>query len=99
MLVMLAYDLPSVKHQTLLRKAFESVGGVRVQFSIYIFEGEDHECERVIRYMRRIATPIQNGDIRLITMERSIWDQQIVVLGEDAIPKSSPLARFVIIWE
>lgn len=30
MLVMLAYDVPETKHQTLLRKEFEAIGGIRV---------------------------------------------------------------------
>ncbi len=39
MLVMLAYDLPETKHQTLMRVEFERLGDVRVQYSIYVFEG------------------------------------------------------------
>lgn len=30
------------------------MGGV-VQSSIYLYSGEPHECERVIRYMQRVA--------------------------------------------
>ena len=80
MLVMLAYDTPEQKDQTFLRKEFERVGGYRVQYSIYLFEGEPHECERVIRYMRRVAAHVP-GDIRLLPMEKSVWDAQIVISG------------------
>lgn len=62
MLVMLAYDVPETKHQTLLRKEFEALGGIRVQYSLYLFEGEDHEIDRVIRYMRRVAAQVPEGD-------------------------------------
>ena len=34
MLVMLAYDVPETKHQNLLRKEFEALGGTRVQYSL-----------------------------------------------------------------
>jgi CRISPR/Cas system-associated endoribonuclease Cas2 len=64
MLVMLAYDTPEQRHQNFLRKEFERMGGTRVQYSIYLFNGEPHECERVIRYMQRVAKGIP-GDIRL----------------------------------
>lgn len=78
MLVILAYDVPEPKHQTFLRKQFERLGAVRVQYSIYLFRGEDHECERVIRLMRRVALGIP-GDIRLFPMEESTWEAQIVI--------------------
>lgn len=99
MLVMLAYDTPEQRHQNFLRKEFERMGGERVQYSIYLFEGEPHECERVIRYMRRVATGIP-GDIRLIPMERSTWEAQIVIAGtlEVAAPDGSPFSKFVIFW-
>jgi len=96
--VMLAYDTPEQKHQTFLRKEFERVGGTRVQYSIYLFDGEPHECERVIRYMRRVAAKIP-GDIRLLPMEKSVWDAQIVIssIMEVQIEKP-PFKEFVKIW-
>lgn len=98
MLVMLAYDVPETKHQTLLRKEFEALGGKRVQYSLYLFEGEDHEIDRVIRYMRRVALQVPDGDIRLIPMERSVWEQQVVLLGEMETPTPRPFADFVLFW-
>jgi CRISPR-associated endonuclease Cas2 len=99
MLVLLAYDTPEQKNQTLLRKEFERVGGNRVQYSIYIFEGEPHECERVIRYMRRVAHGIP-GDIRLFPMEKNVWDAQIIIT-QTMVPTEktiSPYPPFVKIW-
>ncbi len=98
MLVMLAYDVPETKHQTLLRKEFEALGGMRVQYSLYLFEGEDHEIDRVIRYMRRVAAQVPQGDIRLIPMERSVWEQQVVLLGETEAPVERPFQNFVLFW-
>lgn len=98
MLVMLAYDVPETKHQTLLRKEFEALGGIRVQYSLYLFEGEDHEIDRVIRYMRRVAQQVPAGDIRLIPMERSVWEQQVVLLGENESPTPKPFPNFVLFW-
>lgn len=98
MLVMLAYDVPETKHQTLLRKEFEALGGKRVQYSLYLFEGEDHEIDRVIRYMRRVAAQVPEGDIRLIPMERSVWEQQVVLLGDAELPQPRPFAEFVLFW-
>ena len=98
MLVMLAYDVPETKHQTLLRKEFEALGGIRVQYSLYLFEGEDHEIDRVIRYMRRVAQQVPAGDIRLIPMERSVWEQQVVLLGENESPSPKPFPNFVLFW-
>ena len=98
MLVMLAYDVPETKHQTLLRKEFEALGGKRVQYSLYLFEGEDHEIDRVIRYMRRVAAQVPQGDIRLIPMERSVWEQQVVLLGETEAPVDRPFQKFVLFW-
>ncbi len=98
MLVMLAYDVPETKHQTLLRKEFEALGGIRVQFSLYLFEGEDHEIDRVIRYMRRVAAQVPQGDIRLIPMERAVWEQQVVLLGESEEKKAHPFSEFVLFW-
>ena len=98
MLVMLAYDVPETKHQTLLRKEFEALGGMRVQYSLYLFEGEDHEIDRVIRYMRRVATQVPQGDIRLIPMERSVWEQQVILLGETETIQNRPFADFVLFW-
>ena len=98
MLVMLAYDVPETRHQTLLRKEFEALGGHRVQYSLYLFEGEDHEIDRVIRYMRRVAAQVPQGDIRLIPMERYVWEQQVVLLGESALPSPRPFPDFVLFW-
>lgn len=98
MLVMLAYDVPETKHQTLLRKEFEALGGHRVQYSLYLFEGEDHEIDRVIRYMRRVDAQVPQGDIRLIPMERFVWEQQVVLLGESALPTPRPFPDFVLFW-
>lgn len=98
MLVMLAYDVPETKHQNLLRKEFEAIGGHRVQYSLYLFEGEDHEIDRVIRYMRRVAAQIPDGDIRLFPMENSVWEQQVILLGETEEPRERPFAKFVLFW-
>ena len=98
MLVMLAYDVPETRHQTLLRKEFEALGGKRVQYSLYLFEGEDHEIDRVIRYMRRVAAQVPQGDIRLIPMERSVWEQQVVLLGESESPQPRPFPNFILFW-
>ena len=99
MLVMLAYDVPETKHQNLLRKEFEALGGTRVQYSLYMFEGEDHEIDRVIHYMRRVAQQVPNGDIRLFPMENSVWEQQIILLGEnDAPPPPKPFPKFILFW-
>lgn len=98
MLVMLAYDVPETKHQNLLRTEFSRLGGIRVQYSIYIFEGEPHECDRIIRYMHRVSDGIP-GDIRLLPMERSTWDAQIILsslLAEAAAPP--PFPSFIQIW-
>ena len=98
MLVMLAYDVPESRHQNLLRKEFERMGGSRVQYSIYIFEGEDHECERIIRYMRRVSQGIE-GDIRIFPMEKSAWDSQILLSRvESSSPESPQFPRFVEFW-
>ena len=98
MLVMLAYDVPETRHQTLLRKEFEALGGKRVQYSLCLFEGEDHEIDRVIRYMRRVAAQVPEGDIRLIPMERAVWEQQVVLLGETETPSERPFQDFVLFW-
>lgn len=99
MLVMLAYDLPSVRHQTLLRKEFEALGGYRVQYSLYLFEGEQHECERVIRYMKRVVEAhVLEGDVRLIPMERQVWDQQILLLGLDVPREKREFAPYILLW-
>jgi CRISPR-associated endonuclease Cas2 len=98
MLVMLAYDVPESRHQNLLRKEFERMGGERVQYSIYIFEGEDHECQRVIRYMRRVSQGIE-GDIRIFPMERSAWEAQILLSGLDnSLAETPRFPRFVEFW-
>ncbi len=99
MLVMLAYDVPETKHQTLLRKEFEALGGIRVQYSIYIFEGEPHECERIIRYMQRVvAVSIPEGDVRLLPMERSVWEQQIMLLGDTTPVLRRTLPDYILVW-
>lgn len=99
MLVMLAYDVPEQRHQTFLRKEFERVGGQRVQYSIYLFRGEPHECERIIRHMRRAASGIP-GDIRLFPMEESTWDAQIVIAEILAnTERAASLREFVIVWD
>lgn len=98
MLVMLAYDVPETHHQTLLRTEFERMGGLRVQYSLYLFEGEAHECDRLIRYMQRVAAGVE-GDIRLIPMERRTWDAQIILAG--VLPGSRKTAGFpeyVQVW-
>lgn len=98
MLVMLAYDTPEGKNQTLLRTEFERLGGHRVQYSIYLFEGEPHECERIIRFMKRVAANIQ-GDIRLFPMERTTWDAQILISNTPLDhPESRPYKQFIQIW-
>lgn len=98
MLVMLAYDTPEQRHQTFLRKEFERLGATRVQYSLYLFSGEPHECERAIRYMRRVAKGIP-GDIRLFPMEESTWDQQIIIteLVENT-RRLAELREFVKVW-
>lgn len=99
MLVMLAYDTPEQRHQNFLRTEFERMGGNRIQYSIYLFEGEPHECDRVIRYMRRVASGIP-GDIRLIPMEKSTWEAQIVISELLSPIQRDPnqLPNFVVIW-
>ena len=98
MLVMLAYDTPEGKHQTLLRTEFERLGGHRVQYSIYLFEGEPHECERIIRFMRRVAADLK-GDIRLFPMERTTWDAQILISNTPLTPQQpSPYPKFICFW-
>ncbi len=98
MLVMLAYDVPETRFQNLLRKEFEALGGTRVQYSLYIFEGEDHEIDRVIRYMKRVAAQVPKGDIRLIPMKRSVWQQQVVLLREKNAPTEHSFPPFILFW-
>jgi len=98
MLVMLAYDTPEQRHQTFLRKEFERIGGTRVQYSMYLFNGEPHECERVIRYMQRVAKGIP-GDIRLFPMEESTWDAQVVITEcLETTRRVAELKEFVKVW-
>jgi CRISPR-associated endonuclease Cas2 len=98
MLVMLAYDTPETKNQTILRTEFERLGGCRVQYSIYMFEGEPHECERIIRFMRRVAADME-GDIRLFPMERSTWEAQILISNTPLAQKEPCLFKqFIQIW-
>ena len=95
---MLAYDTPEQKDQTFLRKEFERVGGHRVQYSIYLFTGEPHECERVIRFMQRVAKGIP-GDVRLLPMEESTWAAQIIIteVAENS-QRIAELKEFVKVW-
>jgi CRISPR-associated endonuclease Cas2 len=98
MLVMLAYDCPESKDQTFIRKEFERIGGLRVQYSIYIFNGEGHECERVIRHMKRMVADIE-GDIRLFPMEERVWDAQIIMSEYlETNRRLGQLKEFVVIW-
>lgn len=98
MLVMLAYDLPTQKLQNLIRKEFERLGGYRVQYSLYLFKGEPHEIDRVVRHMRRIAQGLP-GDIRLLPMEESTWEGHIVVSSTEAARESLiRLWKLVEVW-
>lgn len=98
MLVMLAYDLPTQKLQNLMRKEFQRLGGTRVQYSIYLFRGEPHECERVIRHLRRIAMNLP-GDIRIFPMEESVWNGQIVLTSPESKTQALALLfELVEIW-
>ena len=98
MLLMLAYDVPEQKHQNLLRKEFERLGGQRVQYSIYLFSGEPHEVEKVIRYMRRVALGIE-GDIRLLPLEETAWNAQIIISEIAATTQRlRELQEFVKVW-
>ncbi len=95
---MLAYDTPEQKDQNFLRKEFERMGAQRVQYSLYLFSGEPHECERVMRYMQRVAHGIP-GDIRLLPMEDSTWASQIII--SEALESGRRLAElkeFVKVW-
>lgn len=98
MLVMLAYDVPENKQQDLLRSEFERLGGYRVQYSLYLFEGEPHECDRVIRYMRRVAATIPSGDVRLIPIDKTLWETQIIAVGPKIKPDPCPFSKFVVVW-
>lgn len=98
MLVMLAYDTPEQRDQTFLRREFERMGGQRVQYSIYLFSGEPHECEKVIRYMQRVAQGIP-GDIRLLPMDESTWQAQIIITaGLENCRRIADLCEFVKVW-
>ena len=98
MLVLLTYDTPETRHQTLLRTEFTKLGGERVQFSLYLYRGEPHECDRVIRYMRRVASAIP-GDIRLLPMEQGVWERQIVISEvEETQRRLAEIQRCVIFW-
>lgn len=97
-MVLLAYDVPEQKHQTFLRKEFERLGGTRVQYSLYAFNGETHECERIIRQMQRVVKGIP-GDIRLLPMDEGVWDAQIVLSEIEAnTQRIKALQEFVVIW-
>lgn len=98
MLVLLSYDCPIVRHQTFLRTEFTKLGGERVQFSLYLYRGEPHECDRVIRYMKRVAFNI-TGDIRLLPMEEGVWERQIVISEvEETRRRLAEIDRCVLFW-
>lgn len=98
MLVMLAYDLPTQRLQSRMRKEFERLGGYRVQYSIYLFKGEPHEVERVIRHMRRYASNLP-GDVRMLPMEESVWEGHIVASSSEVVERSlQRLWELVEIW-
>lgn len=98
MLVMLAYDCPDTRHQTFLRKEFEKLGAQRVQYSIYLFKGEEHECERVIRHMRRLSGYVE-GDVRLFPMDESVWAAQILITeAVETADRIRLLHQSVVIW-
>lgn len=98
MLVLLSYDTPETRHQTFLRKEFTKLGGERVQFSLYLYKGEPHECDRVVRYMKRVAAGIP-GDIRLLPMEEGVWARQIVISEvEETQRRLAEIERCVIFW-
>jgi CRISPR-associated endonuclease Cas2 len=98
MLVLLTYDTPETRDQTFLRTEFLRLGGERVQYSLYLFSGEPHECDRVIRYMRRAAAGIP-GDIRLLPMDESTWNRQFVISEvEETARKIREIDQCVLIW-
>lgn len=98
MLVMLSFDVPEEKERKIVRKEFLRLGGTRVQYSVYVFSGEPHECDRVIRYMRRVAQGLE-GDIRLFPMEESTWNAQIVIAEIlETERRLARLAEFVEVW-
>ena len=98
MLVLLSYDTSETKHQNLLRKEFLKLGGERVQFSLYLFKGEPHECDRVIRFMKRVASGIP-GDIRLFPMDEGVWERQIIISEiEETTRRIREIERCVLIW-
>jgi len=98
MLVLLSYDTSETKHQTLLRTEFTKQGGERVQFSLYLFKGEPHECERIIRYMKRVAAGVP-GDIRLLPMEEGVGARQIIISEvEETQRRIAEIERCVIFW-
>jgi CRISPR-associated endonuclease Cas2 len=98
MIVLLTYDTPETRHQSFLRTEFSKLGGERVQYSLYLFRGEPHECDRVIRFMRRVATAIP-GDIRLLPMEEGVWARQIVISEvEETQRRLAEIQRCVVFW-
>lgn len=98
MLVMLAYDLPTQRLQNRMRKEFERLGGFRVQYSIYLFKGEPHEVERVIRHMRRFASNLP-GDVRMLPMDEAVWEGHIVASSAETAERSlRRLWELVEIW-
>jgi CRISPR-associated endonuclease Cas2 len=98
MIVLLSYDTPETRHQNFLRQEFTKQGARRVQYSLYLYKGEPHECDRVVRYMRRVASGIP-GDIRLIPMEEGVWERQIVISEvEETQRQLAEIERSVIFW-
>jgi CRISPR-associated endonuclease Cas2 len=98
MLVLLTYDTPEGRHQNLLRTEFTKLGGERVQFSLYLFRGEPHECDRVIRFMRRVTVGIP-GDIRMLPMEEGVWERQIIISEvEETQRRLVEIQRCVVFW-
>lgn len=98
MLVMLAYDTSEQRHQKILCKEFERIGGTSIHYSIYLFSGEPHEYERVIRYMQRVAKGIP-GNIRLFPMEDSTWAAQVIITAcAETARRVADLEEFVKVW-
>lgn len=87
---MLAYgrDVSAPRFRNLLRKELEALCGVRVQ-TIFM-------CLRE-RSTSRIAAQIPEGDIRLIPMDRSVWEQQMILSGELSQPTERPFPLWLLI--
>ena len=48
--------------------------------------------------MRRVAAQIPEGDIRLFPMDKSVWEQQVVLLGEAVSHAPRPFPDFILFW-